>query len=132
MATHSSIFAGKIPCAFIAGEGNVLVNADYSQIELRILAHLSGDETLINAFKNNEDIHARTAAEVFGKEIGEVTSSERSQAKAVNFGIVYGISDFGLSKSIGSTRKDAAPAVPCSCQALPWCMSASIRVGATF
>lgn len=94
--------------AFIAGEGNVLVNADYSQIELRILAHLSGDETLINAFKNNEDIHARTAAEVFGKDIQEVTSSERSQAKAVNFGIVYGISDFGLSKSIGSSRKEAA------------------------
>ncbi len=94
--------------AFIAGEGNVLVNADYSQIELRILAHLSGDETLINAFKNNEDIHARTAAEVFGKDISEVTSSERSQAKAVNFGIVYGISDFGLSKNIGSSRKDAA------------------------
>ena len=94
--------------AFIAGEGNVLVNADYSQIELRILAHLSGDETLINAFKNNEDIHARTAAEVFGKDISEVTSSERSQAKAVNFGIVYGISDFGLSKNIGSSRKEAA------------------------
>lgn len=94
--------------AFIAQKGNLLVNADYSQIELRILAHLSGDETLINAFKNNEDIHARTAAEVFGKDINQVTSSERSQAKAVNFGIVYGISDFGLSKNIGCTRKEAA------------------------
>lgn len=94
--------------AFVAEKGNVLVNADYSQIELRILAHLSKDETLINAFKNNEDIHARTAAEVMGKDINEVTSSERSQAKAVNFGIVYGISDFGLSKSIGTTRKEAA------------------------
>ncbi len=95
--------------AFLAEkEGFVLVNADYSQIELRILAHLSGDETLINSFKNNEDIHARTAAEVFGVDISEVTSHQRSQAKAVNFGIVYGISDFGLSKSIGSTRKEAA------------------------
>ncbi len=98
----------EIRRAFVAGEGNILVNADYSQIELRILAHLSNDETLINAFKNNEDIHARTAAEVLGKDISEVTSSERSQAKAVNFGIVYGISDFGLSKNIGSTRKEAA------------------------
>ena len=94
--------------AFIASDGNVLVNADYSQIELRILAHLSKDETLINSFKNNEDIHARTAAEVLGKDISEVTSTERSQAKAVNFGIIYGISDFGLSKSTGFTRKEAS------------------------
>ncbi len=95
--------------AFLSeNEDYVLVNADYSQIELRILAHLSGDETLISSFNNNEDIHARTAAEVLGKDINEVTSAERSQAKAVNFGIVYGISDFGLSKSIGTTKKEAA------------------------
>ncbi len=89
-------------------EDHVLVNADYSQIELRILAHLSGDEILINSFINNEDIHARTAAEVLGKDISEVTPAERSQAKAVNFGMVYGISDFGLSKNMGSSRKEAA------------------------
>ncbi len=95
--------------AFLSkNEDHVLVNADYSQIELRILAHLSGDETLISSFNNNEDIHARTAAEVLGKDISEVTSLERSQAKAVNFGIVYGISDFGLSKSIGTSKKEAA------------------------
>ncbi len=98
----------QIRRAFLAkDENHVLVNADYSQIELRILAHLSGDETLINSFKNNEDIHARTAAEVFGIDISEVTSSQRRQAKAVNFGIVYGISDFGLAKNIGTTRKEA-------------------------
>ena len=95
--------------AFLAEkEDHVLVNADYSQIELRILAHISGDETLIEAFNNNEDIHTRTAAEVFGININEVTSEQRSQAKAVNFGIVYGISDFGLAKNIGTTKKQAA------------------------
>ncbi|MBE7092312.1 MAG: DNA polymerase I [Clostridiales bacterium] len=99
----------QIRRAFLAkDEDHVLVNADYSQIELRILAHLSGDETLINSFKNNEDIHARTAAEVFSVDIEQVTSSQRSQAKAVNFGIVYGISDFGLAKNIGTSRKEAA------------------------
>ncbi len=98
----------QIRRAFLAKDDNhVLVNADYSQIELRILAHLSEDETLINSFINNEDIHARTAAEVFGIDINEVTSAQRSQAKAVNFGIVYGISDFGLAKSIGCSRKEA-------------------------
>ncbi|MBR2861217.1 MAG: DNA polymerase I [Clostridia bacterium] len=95
--------------AFLAEkEDYVLVNADYSQIELRILAHLSGDETLISSFNNNEDIHARTAAEVFGESIENVTSAQRGKAKAVNFGIVYGISDFGLAKNIHSTRKEAA------------------------
>lgn len=99
----------QIRRAFLAkDEDHVLVNADYSQIELRILAHLSGDETLINAFINNEDIHARTAAEVFNVDISEVSSFQRSQAKAVNFGIVYGISDFGLAKNIGTTKKEAA------------------------
>lgn len=89
-------------------EDFVLVNADYSQIELRILAHLSGDETLIQAFLAGEDIHARTAAEVFGLDIAEVSPAQRSAAKAVNFGIVYGISDFGLAKNTGVTRKEAA------------------------
>ncbi len=95
--------------AFLAEkEDYVLLNADYSQIELRVLAHISGDETLKNAFLRGEDIHARTAAEVFGVEINEVTSEMRSRAKAVNFGIVYGISDFGLAKNIKCSRKEAA------------------------
>ena len=88
-------------------EGNVLVDADYSQIELRVLAHISKDEKLINSFKNNEDIHTRTASEVFGVPLSEVTKEMRSRAKAVNFGIVYGISDFGLSKDLNIARKDA-------------------------
>ena len=87
---------------------DLLMSADYSQIELRILAHLSEDEGFLAAFNSGEDIHARTAAEVFGKKIEEVTAGERSRAKAVNFGIVYGISDFGLARSIGCSRKEAA------------------------
>ncbi len=87
---------------------NYLMSADYSQIELRILAHLSEDRSFLTAFNSGEDIHARTAAEVFGRPIEEVTPEERRRAKAVNFGIVYGISDFGLAKSIGCSRKEAA------------------------
>ena len=89
-------------------EGYVLVNGDYSQIELRILAHVSGDPTLIKSFVSGEDIHARTAAEVFGVDIKDVTKEQRSRAKAVNFGIIYGIGDFGLAKNINSTRREAA------------------------
>ena len=83
------------------------MSADYSQIELRILAHLSGDEALIKAFNEGKDIHRFTAAEVLGKSQDEVTSEERSHAKAVNFGIIYGISDFGLSRDLGITRQEA-------------------------
>ncbi|MBQ2661456.1 MAG: DNA polymerase I [Clostridia bacterium] len=97
----------EIRKAFVASEGNVLVGADYSQIELRLLAHMSGDETMIKAFENDVDIHTVTASEVFGVEIDTVTPSQRSAAKAVNFGIVYGISDFGLAKNIGVSRKEA-------------------------
>jgi len=93
---------------FIPEEGHVLIDADYSQIELRILAHISEDERLINAFKNNVDIHSQTAAEVFGVDIDDVTPEMRSQAKAVNFGIVYGISDYGLARDIKISRKEAA------------------------
>ncbi|MBR2215071.1 MAG: DNA polymerase I [Selenomonadaceae bacterium] len=93
---------------FVPGEGfDFLLSADYSQIELRILAHMSGDERLIAAFNDGEDIHARTAAEVFGKNLTEVTPEERRHAKAVNFGIVYGISDFGLAKDLHISRKEA-------------------------
>ncbi len=97
----------EIRRAFVASPGNVLVDADYSQIELRLLAHMSGDVTMIESFNANEDIHQRTASEVFGVPLGEVTREQRSAAKAVNFGIVYGISDFGLAKNLGITRKTA-------------------------
>ncbi|AZT90268.1 DNA polymerase I [Caldicellulosiruptor changbaiensis] len=94
--------------AFVPEEGYVLIDADYSQIELRILAHISEDERLINAFKNNLDIHSQTAAEIFGVDVSQVTPTMRSQAKAVNFGIIYGISDYGLSRDIKISRKEAA------------------------
>lgn len=92
---------------FTAGEGKVLIDADYSQVELRILASLSGDENMIRSFKEGVDIHAKTAAEVAHKEVSEVTPLERSHAKAVNFGIIYGISDYGLSQDLGISRKEA-------------------------
>lgn len=97
----------EIRKAFIPSEGSVLVGADYSQIELRLLAHISGDEGLINSFINNEDIHRRTASEVFNVPFDEVTSEQRSAAKAVNFGIIYGISDFGLAANLGLPVKKA-------------------------
>ncbi len=93
---------------FVPGPGyDCLVAADYSQIELRILAHLAGDENMLGSFLAGEDIHTRTAAEVFGVAIDQVTAEQRSRAKAVNFGIVYGISDYGLSQDIGVSRKEA-------------------------
>ncbi|MBR1647569.1 MAG: DNA polymerase I [Selenomonadaceae bacterium] len=85
-----------------------ILSADYSQIELRLLAHMSGDENLIDAFNRGQDVHARTAAEVFGLPIDAVTPEFRRKAKAVNFGIVYGISDYGLSQNLHITRKEAA------------------------
>lgn len=94
---------------FEPGEGyDFLISADYSQIELRILAHLSKDANFVYSFSRGEDIHARTASEVFGVPMEEVTPLLRRHAKAVNFGIVYGISDFGLAKGLGIPRKDAA------------------------
>lgn len=92
---------------FIAQQGKVLVDADYSQIELRVLANISGDKNMIAAFKDGTDIHTATAAQVFGMPIDMVTPVMRSRAKAVNFGIVYGIGAFSLSKDIGVTRKEA-------------------------
>ncbi len=94
----------EIRKAFIASNGCVLVGADYSQIELRLLAHIADDDIMIRAFCNNEDIHRRTAAEVFSVPPEEVTGEQRSAAKAVNFGIVYGISDFGLARNLGISR----------------------------
>lgn len=92
---------------FVAAPGNVLVDADYSQIELRLLAHISEDETMRNAFRNGEDIHTVTASQVFGVPLQEVTASMRSQAKAVNFGIVYGMSAFSLAQDIGVFQNEA-------------------------
>lgn len=91
----------EIRKAFIAGEGRKLVVADYSQIELRLMAHISGDEHLISDFNSKKDVHSATASKVFGVPVEEVTHDMRRNAKAVNFGIIYGISDFGLSESIG-------------------------------
>lgn len=92
---------------FVAASGCVLVDADYSQIELRLLAHISGDETMRNAFKSGEDIHAVTASQVFGLPLAEVTPAQRSSAKAVNFGIVYGISAFSLAQDIKVSPAEA-------------------------
>ena len=92
---------------FVASPGKVLVDADYSQIELRLLAHISGDETMIRAFQTGEDIHAVTASQVFNVPLEEVTSLMRSRAKAVNFGIVYGISAFSLAQDIGVFQNEA-------------------------
>ncbi len=97
----------KIRKAFLPSEGSVLVGADYSQIELRVLAHLSEDESLIDAFKNGEDIHRATAARIFGVPKDDVTGVQRSGAKAINFGVIYGMSNFGLSNELGISRKDA-------------------------
>lgn len=98
----------RIRRAFVPGEtGWVLVAADYSQIELRVLAHISGDQGLIEAFRQGQDIHTRTASEVFGVTMSDVTPEMRRRAKAVNFGIVYGISDFGLARDQGISREEA-------------------------
>ena len=98
----------EIRKAFVARPGWMLVDADYSQIELRVLAHMSDDPVMIDAFLKDQDIHRRTAAEVYGVPLDQVTGAMRSAAKAVNFGIVYGISDFGLARNIGVSRKQAA------------------------
>lgn len=98
----------KIRSLFVPGEGyDYIVSGDYSQIELRLLAHLSQDPTMIDGFKKGQDIHRRTASEVFGIPLDEVTPEERSHAKAVNFGIIYGISDFGLARNISISRQKA-------------------------
>ena len=94
--------------AFTSSDNNsVLISADYSQIELRVIASMSGDENMINAFNNNEDIHASTAAKVFNIEIGKVTKEQRSHAKIVNFGIIYGVSAFGLSNQTNLNRSES-------------------------
>ncbi|NLJ59086.1 MAG: DNA polymerase I [Tissierellia bacterium] len=93
--------------AFVAEEDYILCDADYSQIELRVLAHLANEKNLIDAFRHHLDIHSKTASQVFHVELSEVTSEMRDRAKAVNFGIVYGISDYGLSRDLNIARKEA-------------------------
>ena len=93
--------------AFKPKEGNIYIDADYSQIELRVLAHISQDENMLAAFRNGEDIHKQAASKVLNIPIEEVTKEQRSSAKAVNFGIVYGISDFGLANQLGVSNKQA-------------------------
>jgi DNA polymerase-1 len=98
----------EIRAAFVAEKGNVLLSADYSQIELRIMAHFSKDPVLVDAFRNGEDIHARTAQEVFGVGPLAQTAEHRRAAKAINFGIIYGLSPFGLAQQLGIEQKEAA------------------------
>src|SRR5690606_41668396 len=99
----------QIRKAFVArDENHTLISADYSQIELRIIAALSGEENMINAFRKNEDIHKSTAAQVFNVPLDEVTREQRSHAKTVNFGIIYGVSAFGLSNQTNLTRSESA------------------------
>ena len=98
----------KIREIFVPGEGyDYLLSCDYSQVELRVLAHIAQDELLLESFLHGQDVHARTAAEVFGVPLDEVTGTMRTRAKAVNFGIVYGISDFGLAKQLDINRGEA-------------------------
>ena len=97
----------KLRKVFKPKQGYVFVDADYSQIELRVLAHISQDKHMLEAFKNGEDIHKQAASKVLNIPIEQVTKQQRSDAKAVNFGIVYGISDFGLAQQLGTTRKRA-------------------------
>ena len=97
----------KIREAFIADRGNVLISADYSQIELRIMAHLSGDKNLTHAFNNNIDVHSATASEIFNISLEEVSPDHRRSAKAINFGLIYGMSAFGLTRQLGIPRHEA-------------------------
>jgi DNA polymerase-1 len=97
----------RIRKAFVAPEGRLLLAADYSQIELRIMAHLSADKGLLKAFEEEQDVHRATAAEVFGASLDDVTPDQRRSAKAINFGLMYGMSAFGLAKQLGISRGEA-------------------------
>ena len=92
---------------FVPEPGKLFLASDYSQIELRVMAHMSGDESMIEAFRQNQDIHRATASEMFGVPMDQVTPDLRDKAKAVNFGVIYGISDFGLARNTGVTREEA-------------------------
>ncbi|WP_298142149.1 DNA polymerase I [uncultured Acinetobacter sp.] len=97
----------QIRKAFVAPQGRVLLAADYSQIELRLMAHFSQDDALVDAFNHNQDVHRRTAAEVLGIALEDVTGDQRRQAKAVNFGLLYGMSEFGLTRQLGFSRQES-------------------------
>ena len=97
----------RIREAFVPADGQLLFSADYSQIELRILAHCSGDESMVRAFQRGEDIHVLTASEVFGVPVDQVSDEQRSQTKAINFGILYGSSAFGLARTLGIAQSEA-------------------------
>ena len=107
--------------AFVAPAGRVIASADYSQIELRIMAHLSGDHSLLHAFHAGLDVHRATAAEVFGVEVDQVTSEQRRYAKVINFGLIYGMSSFGLAKNLGIETKAPAAPVPNAPPSTPPC-----------
>jgi DNA polymerase-1 len=109
----------RIRSAFVAAEGTRLLSADYSQVELRILAHVSGEPVLRDAFARGEDIHAATASQVFGTPQAELTRGQRDTAKMVNFGIVYGISSFGLSENLGIPREEAQELIDAYLERLP-------------
>jgi DNA polymerase-1 len=98
----------RVRQAFIAPVGHRLIAADYSQIELRIMAHLSGDQNLLKAFQQGQDVHSATAAEVFSVNLAQVTTDQRRSAKAINFGLIYGMSAFGLARQLNISRKQAA------------------------
>ncbi len=97
----------RIRGAFVASKGNVIIAADYSQIELRIMAHISADENLLKAFNNDVDVHSATASEIFNVTADEITKDHRRRAKAINFGLIYGMSAFGLAKQIDVSRTQA-------------------------
>ena len=113
----------RIRQAFIAPPGFKLLAADYSQIELRIMAHLSGDEGLLAAFASDQDVHRATAAEVFGAALDEVTADQRRSAKAINFGLIYGMSAFGLAKQLGIDRGQAQAYVDRYFERYPACVA---------
>src|SRR3989339_362407 len=100
-------YGRQIRRAFISGPGNLFVSADYSQIDLRVLAHISQDQSLISAFINGEDIHTATAAEIFGKSASQIDENDRRVAKTINFGVIYGLSAFGLSQQLGISNQQA-------------------------
>jgi DNA polymerase-1 len=104
-------WGNRIREVFIAEKGSLLISADYSQIELRILAHLSGDQGLQEAFHKGIDIHSRTASELFGSPAAEVTPEQRRAAKTINFGVIYGMSPFGLSEALGIPAREAAAVI---------------------
>src|ERR1700686_4758427 len=128
----------QIRAAFVAEKGKLLLSADYSQIELRVMAHFSNDPVLIDAFRNGEDIHARTAQEVFGVGPMAQTAEHRRAAKAINFGIIYGLSPFGLAQQLGIEQKEAARFIaayfaryPAVKQYLDGCLAEVRRTGFT-